>query len=582
MASDLDSPDPLGLSLTKEPVSSPTKLPRKPTTPRKALGESHGNAQIQHFYLTTPRRNPSSSPTKSSAGAQSVISPWRIKLTVEAEPENTMPDSPSKRLDERIITTTVPLKEAAGSSPPAAKRGRGRPRKSLDGPVKRSGTPKPKAVGRKKATQDAKEDDTQNRSTKTATTPKKARGRPRKSIGSSPTRSEIANLDKQENAVRDHALASSGENSSTGASMKNIVPRKRGAPSNSSSTTPVKDKSDSLVFMHQSSGVQQPDSGLSITNGRPAKRRSLDKTENIEIESPSEEVDDLHTVYQQNELSDVSMQQSNLAKDDEDMWRSMIRQDSLPLEDTAAEGGTSDQDEDDEDMAANDPTDEHQEFDSILESEGFSMVSVSSLPSAQQHSRSSVTHKDGSVLADGSISGLTPAQVLPGANSNTRSQVRTPSLASSTSSMPPPPIPLSRPRESPRPMTKPTDGTPRLGRVVRAGIALQGVLSPSNSTSQVSSASGSNLSASSSAKSSKDRMDNLIDGFGAGTRRELRAGLRLGEELAKRQQRDQDEETSKERAEDDVFSQSLDRGMCCRPLRPVHDAPLEDGSLLPR
>ena len=570
MASNLDSslssPDPLGLSLTKEPVSLPTKSPRKPTTPRKALSESHGNAQVQHFYLSTPRRDHYSSPTKSSARAQSVISPWRIKVTVEAEPENVMLSSPSKRLDERTTTTTVPLKEAAGSSPPAAKRGRGRPRKSLDGPVKRNGTPKSKAVRLKKATKDAIDEDTQDGSTKTATTPKKARGRPRKSTGSSPARFEIADVDKQENAVRDLASASSGTESSTGAFVKNIVPRKRGAPSNSSSTTPVKDKSDSLVSMHQSSGVQQHDSGSSSTDGRPAKRRSLDKTEEIEMEFPLEEVGDLHTEEPQDEQSDLSIQQSNIAKDDEDMWRSMIRQDSLPLKKTAEEEGTSDQDEDDEDMAFNDPTDEHQEFDSIIESEGFSMVSVSSLHSAQQHSGTLVNHVDGSVLANGSIGGLTPSQVFSGPNPNTQSQLRTPSLASSSSSMPPPPIPLSRPRGSPRPMTKPTDGTPRLGRVVRAGIALQGVLSPSNSTSQVSSARNSSSSASSSAKSSKDRMDNLFDGFGAGTRRELRAGLRLGEELAKRQQRDHDGEKFKERAEDDVFSQDPDHGMYYRSL----------------
>ena len=564
MASDLDSPDPLGLSLTKEPISSPTKSFRKPTTPRKALAESHGNAQVQHFYLTTPRRNTSSSPTKSSARAQSAVSPWRIKVTVEAEPENMMPDSPSKRLDGRTITTTVPLKEAADSSPPAAKRGRGRPRKSLEGPVKRSGTPKPKAVGRKSATQDTMEENKQTRSTKTATTPKKARGRPRKSIGSSPARSEMPDVDKQENAVRDFATASSGIEPSSGASVKNIVPRKRGAPSNSSSTTPVKDKCDSLVSMHQSSGVQLPDSGSSISNGRPAKRRSLDKTEETEAESPSEELDELHTVNQQDEHFDISLWQSNLAKDDEDMWRSMIRQDSLALKNTAEEEGTSDQDEDDKDVAANDPTDNHQEFDSILESEGFSMVSVSSLPSAQQHSGSWVNHEDGT---DGPKTRPTPAQVLSSVNPNTHSQLRTPSLASSTSSMPPPPIPLSRPHDSPRPMTKPTDGTPRLGRVVRAGIALQGVLSPSNSTSQVGSAENSTLSASSSAMSSKDRMDQLFDGFGAGTRRELRAGLRLGEELAKRQQRDQDGEKFKERAEDDVFSQDPDHCMCFRFLK---------------
>jgi hypothetical protein len=71
---------------------------------------------------------------------------------------------------------------------------------------------------------------------------------------------------------------------------------------------------------------------------------------------------------------------------------------------------------------------------------------------------------------------------------------------------------------------------PKLARVVGAGIALQGVLSPRAASSK------------SEAKSPviargtpKQRLDDLFEGFDSGTRRELRAGLRFGEELAKRQ-----------------------------------------------
>jgi hypothetical protein len=65
---------------------------------------------------------------------------------------------------------------------------------------------------------------------------------------------------------------------------------------------------------------------------------------------------------------------------------------------------------------------------------------------------------------------------------------------------------------------------------VRAGIALQGVLSPkpSSEKSRPKSPGGPQ-------GTPKQRLDHLFEGFDSGTRRELRAGLRFGEELAKRQ-----------------------------------------------
>lgn len=60
-------------------------------------------------------------------------------------------------------------------------------------------------------------------------------------------------------------------------------------------------------------------------------------------------------------------------------------------------------------------------------------------------------------------------------------------------------------------------------------------------------------------KSPKERLDDLFEGFGPGTRRELRAGLRLGEELAKRQilvaqAREVGEAAATGRSEDDIFA----------------------------
>ncbi|KAL8737442.1 MAG: hypothetical protein Q9181_001688 [Wetmoreana brouardii] len=182
-----------------------------------------------------------------------------------------------------------------------------------------------------------------------------------------------------------------------------------------------------------------------------------------------------------------------------------------------------------------DLADQQSEFDSVMESEGFSMVSVSSLPSAQCTSGQAADSR------------LSFGESSP---SSAKRQV-TPS-ASYHSPIPPP---LQMPESTPqriRELENPTSGTPRLARVVRAGIALQGVLSPANQR-QPSKSPASRIS-SSSPLSSRDRMDELFNGFGPGTRRELRAGLRLGEELARRQGLDTRSHPQPDQANEDVFA----------------------------
>lgn len=476
---------------------------------------------------------------------------------MEAEPENGMMDSPSKRLAERTVTTSVPLKDAADSSPTVAKRGRGRPRKSLDGPVKRNGTPKPKAGSKGKIVEDTLPEDTEDKSTDMIPSSRKARGRPRKSIGSSPATSAMELIPHQTL----HSDNMEKRPKSRGR-RKAITPtRKRSAPDSSTFTTPASDEHGLAAQVNQSSGVQGSTSNAA--ERRPAKRRSLEKGEEKEDDQSPEAVEGLDVGSSRMVQQDPSQHQDALTMADENMWRSMICQDSLPPANGSSDGEMdSHENSSDHDMVDNDPTDEHHEFDSILESEGFSMVSVSSLASAQQQSGSSANDVAES-FANESMLDSSQSKVSISMKPNNTSQLRTPSLASSTSSMPPPPIPSACAGNSPLSFTKTTDGTPKLVRVVRAGIALQGVISPSdsNSTSNLQSSSSAsrsdNLIPASSVASSKDGMEKLFDGFGAGTRRELRAGLRLGEELARRQQREHNNEKTVERAEDDVFSQDV-------------------------
>ncbi|KAI4142039.1 MAG: hypothetical protein L6R39_005111 [Caloplaca ligustica] len=184
------------------------------------------------------------------------------------------------------------------------------------------------------------------------------------------------------------------------------------------------------------------------------------------------------------------------------------------------------------------PGDQYYDFDSVMESEGFSMVSVSSLPSAQSTSSNSVDLKS---------SGNIPVPIGP-------KRLLTPSTSDDPPQQPPPPrpaVPMSDDRE----IAKPRTGTPKLARVVRAGIALQGVLSPKNQRSALRTTSPSPFS---STASPTERLDDLFSGFGPGTRRELRAGLRLGEELAKRQGVDNRPHPHQTQASEDVFAHDPD------------------------
>ena len=472
--------------------------------------------------------------------------------------------SPSRHLAERTITTSVPLKDAVGSSPAAAKRGRGRPRKSLEGPVKRNGTPKPRATGRKKIEHEMVDHEMEDEVAQQLSSPKRGRGRPRKSIGSSAAKPSPGVLNTEELAEvsqGDESTDVEKRPKSRGRRKAMTPKRKRRAPDNSALNTPAFHDFNSTGPTIKPSRTQSMDLEPDVAERRANKRRSLGRKEETTDHDLLEDTHSLDIVHSQIEEQDLSTQQAALAKADENMWRAMIRQDSLPPADKTDKAGiSSDENGYDQQRTRDDPTDDHQEFDSILESEGFSMVSISSLPSAQQQSGRSESHQANQVLTGSKLNSL-PAEIAAGVKPADISQLRTPSLASSTSSsMPPPPIPSARSQASQLSVSKSTDGTPKLVRIVRAGIALQGALNPSNSSVQAApSASSSDLPpSSSSSMCSGNGSQNWFDGFGAGTQRELRAGLRLGEELAKRQQRDRDEMMLGKKAEDDVFGQDVE------------------------
>lgn len=507
------SPDPLGSTQENLGIVPPLKG-KAGATPKKPLANTSSNVRKQELYLTTPpsQRTGNTSPFKLVAEAVNPSSPWRIRVTVEAEQDDTQHNQsslhtiPVKRLAERITTTMVPLKDADEKAPAGSKKGRGRPRKSISSPGKKVGTPKQKSASSRKAVSASIKKLSNETSRQTPTPSKRGRGRPRKST---------------EGLAEDLELRN-GE----GGGLADIVGMDHHKSSKTTSTTRARRQGPSKAILPTKSNLHSDSAGL--RNERAHDEEQLDHDSSA-IADPTDRLDSLSY---------------------------------LP-----------------------DPTDEHGEFDSILESEGFSMVSVSSLPSSQIHSSSPLEpvndrDEDTSSLNDPaslnsvphSISrALSPALVAnenlvesyetyaekassPPPISAPPSQFpepvgQTPSITSPTTIIPPA-VKCSITRRSPRALDKAGDGTPKLVRVVRAGIALQGVLSPQNVRSRSGQEGTSSML--SSAKSPKERLDDLFSGFGAGTRRELRAGLRLGEELARRHQI-VPQDVPKYKSEDDVF-----------------------------
>ncbi|MCJ1318394.1 hypothetical protein MMC15_003722 [Xylographa vitiligo] len=540
------SPDPLASSFNETATSTHHTKPIRATsiTPKKALTKANSNIRLQDFYLTTPPAGllRKSSPTKSIAQTENLLSPWRIHVTVEAEKDegknsNRSPSkSPTKKVAGRTTTTTIPLKGADDSSPVQVKKSRGRPRKSL---ATRIATPGPKKSIKRRNDGEGN-DNPVKASRPKATSPKKGRGRLRKSLYTPLHNSDM---------FTDLATELQATAGSTPA-----------VPSRSAQTPKrIKSKSRRNAITPRKTVVE---SDTSINN--------------------HEELDTGNDAMSEKHIFEVQMSDQPV---------------SLSSKDEANKSETH-----------HDPTNEPQEFDSIMESEGFSMVSVSSLPSAQQHlvhlpqqcepstellsdamyrSRTSNTHT--TVLAPPravivEASGL-PASSLASFsrlkdnlnaaiqsrpqpspsdvdNSSRLYQIihqRTPSQAFSSPALPAPPQPVPT-THPPSVQAKPAGVTPKLARVVRAGIALQGVLNPVSQDKDNESLKSRQTQSIVGKTSPKDRLDNLFSGFGAGTRRELRAGLRLGEELAKRQQVVSQATTVSRNAPDDVFHETTESG----------------------
>ena len=219
-------------------------------------------------------------------------------------------------------------------------------------------------------------------------------------------------------------------------------------------------------------------------------------------------------------------------------------------------------------QTVDDPTNEHREFDSIIESEGFSMVSLDTLPSAKQHGLS--TNSDRAKGVEGPLKpfferesmGFTervkrkasflndnheeapdnsPQSTKFPEGPPPKRQSRSPVHKRKTPKQPTPKgtnftdnIPLSPPGNSPEP-PEPPEPTPdrrkrpiaKLARIVRTGLALEGTLRQEHEL-------GAWQDQDDDLETPKKRLENVFDDLDYDAQQELRAGLGLGQEIAKR------------------------------------------------
>ncbi|CAO2655898.1 Nn.00g047010.m01.CDS01 [Neocucurbitaria sp. VM-36] len=552
------SPDPLALSVNENKVKAMRNTTQK--EPLTATSPSKQNTRLSLSDLGF------SSPSKSlimSTPRMGNASPWRIKVTVQAEPgsdaENA--ESPSVKRVTRTKTTTIPLKDPDAQSP--AKRPRGRPRKSdvgLAAKPKRNGTPLRRVARSKSRDASIGAVESNAADVDTDIPPKKRRGRPRKSVQPPIEDDETLVIPVTEpQDRRSLELTPPPAMKSTSTSSKKST---RFAPPQT--VVPAIDSTDAT-------SEAALGKTLRARKGTPHSKKvvSVDSFSDEE----SEEHSDVLTPSSEDEIGREEMTRSAIATrtipdglhaSGEDSTTQSSRKEH-DLQSSTDRGYAEipsvqvfevDEDEDVQDItnfAFDEGATRMPDDTTVLDSENFSMISVDSLPSnggmssppKPEDLQSSMNLSIGSVLqhdylklstkSSNDSAPLTANGPSPDLFQGLTSSVPTDSLCPVPTPRYKTPVvdtevPSEPPAIEPLQTLEPKTETPKLGRVVTAGVALQGVLDPSRLTPQPSQKAF---------DEKRDELDDLFRGFSEGTRRELQAGLRLGEQLAKGQTKGQ-------------------------------------------
>jgi hypothetical protein len=543
---DSSSLDPLATSLGDENVdpqafdqSPPTRLPR--SSPQRAMRIVEDISLSSPYGLKRRTSQPLSSASKKASYQN--LSPWKIRVTVEAEPEEMR--IPNGRTTAR--TVKVPLRKDSPDT--GFVRGRGRGSGVGSSGTKRRSTPvrgarstsrsRRQSVTNLDITVLGDEDDFNEWSPRKS----KKRGRPRGKKNKQEQEQKAVPEITSESLVNNGAAAENGRDISEDPGFE-IMPD---SDAGDDALIPAEVEEDSPQLRK----IDLNRVSVRSRSGPPKGHKSRYQKDNAGTCSAAVQPPDL-TLESEHVLS-----------------RFMAN--SYPTPTPSLQGGS-----DDVQNGTSDLTEHREGFDTILESEGFTMIDLESIPSTRNFvSPPSEQDREKAgqieILAHNSNNDISPSEPPPPTNLSTVSSAvqqnepkpqptAIPSsltlaegdsdLSSTVPSSPPvlaqspqtglTPQPYSSPRlPSPRASAVPnrlqvartqTSTPPKVARVVRAGIALQGVLSPRAASSKPE-AKGPAIARG----TPKQRLDDLFEGFDSGTRRELRAGLRFGEELAKRQ-----------------------------------------------
>ncbi|KAI9846667.1 MAG: hypothetical protein M1837_003722 [Sclerophora amabilis] len=749
------SPDPITNSPTTVAPQSVVKSPQRWNGNRAAAKNgSDRTLQLQDFVLHTPpagKKTFNSSPTKSTTQAENLLSPWRIRVTVEAEREDenqntgiastiskdkkNLSSSPTKQRRSSAIrsarkkpaqsTINVPLNDLESSPPPPARK-RGRPRKSDQLPAKENSNSAGNSRGRRRTTAKGGIENEIEHDRQPAPVSKGSRRKPERNVTSDEP-NDSRNNELEDQTESDHARGLSPLQlpiRTIEAARKRSKGRRKAMSPFKISADPDIDTADTTQLVEESV-LDEEEKGLFLLNVHPNQAPSLAKSaEKEQTQSEVGQVDGDMSEQIPARKSDFNPRKDNTLKN---RGRSSLSispcaqrdNGSAPFEcsstqfrsRTGQETFESDRDHSisslrlgrtSADQYEHDPP----ELDSIIESEGFSMVSISSIPGTRQQPDDAASYgnderdrRDGrkprelpsnedflsshasavreneskqqagkhtptSTSVTGSVqsgsvedvgsgdrptlgSALTevdvakdhigqatevdalepaviiaepdtpspefcksanpdsrqsptkpdypepqpqdppseranedqnsslltniksspPARILTYPLPSKRSMLQTPSVESSSPSLPPLLIQTNferisgiSPRDNKNEESDQREKTPRLAHVVKAGIALQGEM---ENTSQLGSPFRSPLKGKHKLQAQREgALEDLFGGFGQGTQRELRAGLKFGEELARRQHESaQDGRVNKSttRDDDDVFAGSHQR-----------------------
>ncbi|KAI1943042.1 hypothetical protein LOZ66_000737 [Ophidiomyces ophidiicola] len=534
------SPDPLAypgdpeflLSSAMKPFSQRrlSMTPFKPRTPRNPwstkakVKSTKGATSIKYPDIILPStpsgdrfRRKSLSPTKTTLHSENNISPWRIRVTLEAERDDE--EGGETSVGQTAVgnwtngnTLMIPMKTE--SSPARAS------------PKKRSGKPKNPSISNRVPTPRKKQ--LGEPSNVPHTGGKRKRGRPRKTI--EPT--------EENSPIRDISPTKSIGQLPSGDDLFLDIAQS-GVDNEGTSGTPITHPLQDAHFdteistkQHHSSPRVDVTGTSNALNDREGSS-PLGTTFPVQIDSRSSPINAEfagHTPRPKVRLYPTPTSSSQL--DDE-----------IDTADTASKKG----------RIIADPTEEHREFDSIMESEGFSMVTLNSLPSAQQnllgslHKRPARKGSTKGILQPSSrnkaVRSADPTTHIATALSVDESFQNTRSMAAILS-----PEKVAEQHDpifqhvgdavslhATTTTSKPTPGNTvdrrplvRLVRIVKVGISLQRMMNRNAQLEEYQPIPNIDLD------STRQRLDGIFADFSVDIQRDLFAGVRFGEELAQR------------------------------------------------